>query len=456
MKTIYMIRGWICRIFKQYELIAKVLLKFGAYLFIFRQIAGWDGFQNIGVLNAFSVHMLLALLCVLLPARFVAFFSVAIIVYNIYQVSFWGALMAAALLLVLYVMVSRLCPDETVLMILMPLAMKWNLVLVVPLFAGLYMGVFSIIPIVGGILLAGFLKIIPAFTQFNVTAIDALPAAMSETMSYIGDQLLKNENLIFTMILCAGVVLVVYLLNKISINYMRYLSLCVGALVGLVCYIVGKMAGMTDTGILAALVIPIVSLAIMIVVEFFHMALNYQMAQRLAFADDEYYYYVRAIPKILGIRNKTEVKTITTGRSQESRETEPVVVHELEPMEKPEAEAEHVPSEREEKLVAAVNEKKNQATRKLDSVLRQLGSKAKNMMDKTKDKLEQKKEDKQEPKKSEGTEIPKSPVHGENFEVPRPESAEELAKRTGWSEETIRGFFEGLDKESQQEDKEKK
>ena len=30
MKTIYMIRGWICRIFKQYELIAKVLLKFGA------------------------------------------------------------------------------------------------------------------------------------------------------------------------------------------------------------------------------------------------------------------------------------------------------------------------------------------------------------------------------------------------------------------------------------------
>ena len=148
---------------------------------------------------------------------------------------------------------------------------------------------------------------------------------MSETMSYIGDQLLKNENLIFTMILCAGVVLVVYLLNKISINYMRYLSLCVGALVGWVGYIVDKMAGMTDTGILAALVIPIVSLAIMIVVEFFHMALNYQMAQRLAFADDEYYYYVRAIPKILGIRNKTEVKTITTGRSQESRETEPVV-----------------------------------------------------------------------------------------------------------------------------------
>ena len=131
-------------------------------------------------------------------------------------------------------------------------------------------------------------------------------------------------------------------------------------------------------------------------------------------------------------------------------------VDEIIPMEKPEAEAEHVPSEREEKLVAAVNEKKNQATRKLDSVLRQLGSKAKNMMDKTKEKPEQKKEDKQEPKKPEETEIPKSPVQGESFEVPRPESAEELAKRTGWSEETIRGFFEGLDMESQQEDKEKK
>ena len=38
MKTIYQIRGVICRFFMQYELIAKVLLKFCAYLFIFRQM----------------------------------------------------------------------------------------------------------------------------------------------------------------------------------------------------------------------------------------------------------------------------------------------------------------------------------------------------------------------------------------------------------------------------------
>ena len=83
MKTIYQIRGVICRFFMQYELIAKVLLKFCAYLFIFRQIAGWEGFSSAGVLNAFSVHMLLALLCVLLPSRFAVFFAFGIIIYNI-------------------------------------------------------------------------------------------------------------------------------------------------------------------------------------------------------------------------------------------------------------------------------------------------------------------------------------------------------------------------------------
>ena len=167
-------------------------------------------------------------------------------------------------------------------------------------------------------MLWGFMRILPAFLKFNVAAIDQLPKAASDTMAYIVDQLVKNENLIFMMIVCSGVVLVVYLLNKISMNYMRYISLVIGTLVGIICFIVGKVVGMTDLGIFAALLVPVLSLAILIIMEFFHMALNYQMSQRLAFADDEYYYYVRAIPKILGIRGKTEVKTITTGQAKET------------------------------------------------------------------------------------------------------------------------------------------
>ncbi|MFR8088276.1 MAG: hypothetical protein ACLU6B_07220 [Lachnospirales bacterium] len=466
MKTIYQIRGVICRFFMQYELIVKVLLKFCAYLFIFRQIAGWDGFSSAGVLNAFSVHMLLALLCVLLPSRFAVFFSFGIIIYNIYQVSLWGALMAAVILLVLYVMVARLCPDETILVILLPLAMKWNIFMVVPLFAGLYMGVFSIIPLVGGVLIWGILRILPAFLSFNETELEQLPAALSDTANYIIDQLIRNENLIFMMVLCIGVVLVIYLLNKINMNYMRYISLAVGAMVGLVCLIVGRVVGMTDMGILSALFVPVLSLAVMVVVEFFHMALNYKMAQRLTFADDEYYYYVQAVPKILGIRNKTEVKKIT-GHTEP---IEPVAQEAAEPV--AESEAEPVMQS------SPITEQIMHTTQKIGELFTQMGDKAKGLWGQIKEKQAQNEMKKQaERQKEEGQELSREEFMTEEMmsgqevnsaaparqdaeqepdvsddqdsffaeQIPTSDSVEELAKRTGWSDETIKDFFAGLD-----------
>ncbi len=459
MKTIYQIRGVICRFFMQYELIAKVLLKFCAYLFIFRQIAGWDGFSSAGVLNAFSVHMLLALLCVLLPSRFAVFFSFGIIIYNIYQVSLWGALMAAVILLILYVMVARLCPDETVLMILLPLAMKWNMFMIVPLFAGLYMGVFSIIPLVGGVLVWGILRILPAFLAFSETEFEQLPEAFSDTANYIIDQLALNENLIFMMVLCAGVVLVIYLLNKININYMRYISLAAGAMVGLVCMIVGRVVGMTDTGIFSALLIPVISLAIMVVVEFFHMALNYKMAQRLTFVDDEYYYYVQAVPKILGIKNKTEVKRITGN-------TDPVEEVREQPAPSPSREEEPAAQP------SALTEKLMHTTQKIGELFTQVGDKAKDLWGQVKEKQAQGSKGKQgeEPEALSREEFmaeeimpeepwtepaPEEPLQEDAEEVipessfadqiPTKENVEELAKRTGWSDETIKDFFAGLD-----------
>ncbi len=464
MKTIYQIRGVICRFFMQYELIAKVLLKFCAYLFIFRQIAGWEGFSSAGVLNAFSVHMLLALLCVLLPSRFAVFFAFGIIIYNIYQVSLWGALMAAVILLILYVMVARLCPDETILMILLPLAMKWNIFMIVPLFAGLYMGVFSIIPLVGGVLVWGILRILPAFLSFSETEIEQLPAAFSDTANYIIDQLIRNENLIFMMVLCIGVVLVIYLLNKINMNYMRYISLAVGAMVGLICLIVGRVVGMTDTGILSALFVPVFSLAIMVVVEFFHMALNYKMAQRLTFADDEYYYYVQAVPKILGIKNKTEVKRINA----HTESVEGVAQEPVESVTESEVEPESAVQS------SPITEKVMHTTQKLGELFTQVGDKAKNLWGQIKEKQAQnearkqtEQSQKEEMELSEEEFVTKNEVDAASFpsqeevdqesaghedqdsffanQIPTPDSVEELAKRTGWSDETIKDFFAGLD-----------
>ncbi len=323
MKIIYQIRAWICRAFMQLELPIKILAKFAFVFLIFERVSAWEGFQSGLPFNSAAVHMILALLCILLPMRFATFFAIIIILYNIYQASFWGAIIAAVLLLVLYILISRLAPDETILMILMPLLMKTN-ILIVPLFAGAFMGVFSIIPIIGGIVLWSFMRILPVFLKFDAGAIDELPELATETLSYIADQFIKNKELMFLMILCAGIVVVVWLLDKINFNYMRYLAVIAGAAVGFVCLVVGRTTGMIDISVIDTVKMPVIAMLVMIFIEFFHIALNYKMSRRLEFADDEYYYYVKAIPKILALSRKPEIKTITDGRTQMIPTTEAV------------------------------------------------------------------------------------------------------------------------------------
>ena len=190
------------------------------------------------------------------------------------------------------------------------------------------------------------------------------------------------------------------------------------------------------------------------------------MAQRLTFADDEYYYYVQAVPKILGIRNKTEVKKIT-GHTEP---IEPVAQEAAEPV--AESEAEPVMQS------SPITEQIMHTTQKIGELFTQMGDKAKGLWGQIKEKQAQNEMKKQaERQKEEGQELSREEFMTEEMmsgqevnsaaparqdaeqepdvsddqdsffaeQIPTSDSVEELAKRTGWSDETIKDFFAGLD-----------
>ena len=62
-----------------------------------------------------------------------------------------------------------------------------------------------------------------------------------------------------------------------------------------------------------------VSLLIAMIVEFFVFSVDYSRTEYAQFEDDEYYYYVKAVPKMsISIPDK-KVKKINTRRSRSSR-----------------------------------------------------------------------------------------------------------------------------------------
>ena len=309
--TVFQVRGIVAKLIKQYEFVLKILLKFAAFLLVFQLVSGYDDFTGKGIYNALPVRMLLAMAAVLLPHRCGVLLSFVLAIVNMTQVSLIGGIIGGVFLVILYITIARLFPDHVYMLLLVPLCINLKMYLLVPLFAGLFVGSIAIVPIIGGTLLWGFIQVLPKFLEMEQAALDALPKMISDVVVYSLEQIFRNETLIFLVFVFSGVVLLVNLLNKISMDYIQYISIAVGMVMGMVCLIVGKIALGLDCGYAAIIFLSLLSLLLIGLLEFMHMALNYQAAQKIAFEDDDYYYYVKVIPKINMGKMRREIKKIT-------------------------------------------------------------------------------------------------------------------------------------------------
>ncbi len=312
LSTLFQVRGLISKYIKRYELYIKVVLKFVAYLILFRTMTDNVVFAGEGVFNSFMVQMVLALVSTLLPSRCGVLIALAICVYNIFQASLIGSLIMGAMMLVLYISMARMFPDQVYFLVLIPLCIEWKLYLLIPLFAGLYVGVIAVVPVVAGVLMWGLQQIIPAFMTLEMgESLDALPKMISDASTYGIDQITKNEQMVYLLIIFSGVILVVSLLRKLRLDYVRYIALGVGGILGIVCLIMGKATESLSGSLLGMILMSLLIVIVLAVMEFLNLSLNYKSAQDLEFEDEDYFYQVRAIPKINPVsKSKKKIKTI--------------------------------------------------------------------------------------------------------------------------------------------------
>ncbi len=299
MNIILRVRGFISRFIKRFNLPIITLLKFGAYFLLFHYVAGIDGFAEGLRINSLPVQVILAVLSTLLPNRCGVFLAIVLMLANMWQLTVVGTGVAAVLFLFVYIMTSRMFPDQVYLLALVPLCLHYKLYIVLPVVAGMYIGVIALIPMIFGVIMAILLGLLPDFMTLTMPEkIDAVPQMLSNIFKYTFNQVLHNDMLIFLMILFTVVVVLIYLLRKIEINFGNYIALLAGVALGVICLLMGKISfDIPDTGssILGHAVITFLILAFF---EFMRTALNYEYAQYLSFEDDEYEYHVRVIPKI--------------------------------------------------------------------------------------------------------------------------------------------------------------
>lgn len=321
------IKERVTRFCGEYEVYLKFVYKFLLALALFCLINGSIGFME--SISTFSIALLLALVCCLLPQSMTLLVAAALVVANLYVLSMEVAVTATLIFVLIFFLYFRFSPKDGVLFILTPICFALHIPYVLPICAGLLRKVYSSAAVACGTIVFFFLNGI----YENVTALQATfvgGEVEAAKMTITAGQLLANKEMYLTVGVFTFASIIVYIVCKLSIDHAWKVAIVSGALVQISGLFVGYLLFDISGKTVGMIIGNIVAIALGLVVEFIFMDLDYSRTERVQFEDDDYYYFVKAVPKKMVASSDKEIIQFSGFSSLEKlkerrKKTEPAV-----------------------------------------------------------------------------------------------------------------------------------
>lgn len=299
MNDFYMIKEKVTAIYKEYEFYFQVAFKFLVAFFVFGFVNDKLGYYEI--FNNLGIRLVLSLISAIVPSSVFVLLVAIVTLLHLYKLSLVMMILAFVVFVVFYFIYLKFAPRHGVLMMVIPVLMPLNLHFIVPLIAGLFFTPFTIIPVASSFILVKIVEcIVEAAPMVDSGKLDVV--AIVEAYQYVIDHVLENKEMILYGIVFAMMILLTYVISRFSFDYVWYVAIGVGAVAGIVGLLIG--AGMIGADISAVGTIfgGIVSGLVVALIQFLHCTVDYSRKEFVQFEDDDYYYYVKALPKVASIQ----------------------------------------------------------------------------------------------------------------------------------------------------------
>lgn len=317
------IRSMAIGYFKRYERTILLVAKFLVGIFIFSSING-IGLYHPAFEKLFSPPMALPFLLfmgalfALAPPTLAHFFIMLQIVMQISQ-SMEVAIFVFLLLSLVIIFYARLSPQKSYLILAVVIGFHFNIPYAVVIFAGLYIGVTAIIPVSIGTCIAScapfFIEMVRGLKTPEKIDIMELPQTFLDIFRSIFDMFTHDFNWILIAFLFTLIILSVYFVGLLTIDYAKEISIAFGGLVCVICFMMASLLFENfPISLLSCFVGTIFSLIIVIVIKFLDCVLDYKRTERVQFEDEENYYYVKVVPKIAEVQKPVPQKRTQTQR----------------------------------------------------------------------------------------------------------------------------------------------
>ena len=311
MTTLLIAKQYIRNFINKYEVYLKPVLKLVVALISLMMINGKIGYMH--KLDNVSIVLMVALMCSFMPMNFIVFVAAAFTVLHMYALSLECAVITLVLFLVMFLLFFRFSPKDTLVVLLSALCFMLKIPYVIPITMGLVGTPASAVSVGCGVMATYLVN----YIADNATVLSAMETEdMAAKFRFIIDGFIGNKDMILIIAAFAVTIILVYMIKRMSIDYAWTIAIVAGALANMMILLIGDLMFDTNVSIGGLLIGTVVAVLFAKVVEFFAFHVDYSRTERVQFEDDEYYYYVKAVPKMnISAPSKT-VKRINTTRKR--------------------------------------------------------------------------------------------------------------------------------------------
>ena len=305
MTNLLVLREQLKKFYGKYEIDITPVCKFLVAFISFIMINQTIGYMS--ALNSIAVVLILALLCSFLPMNLTVVIAAGVTLAHLYAFSLECAVVALAVFILMFILYFRFSPKDTLVVLLTPLCFLLKIPYVVPLAMGLIGTPISVVSVGCGVIVYYVIH----YMSESASVLNTFDAeGVVEKFRYIIDGIIGNKTMLVVLAAFTVTIVVVYFIRRLSVDYAWTIAMITGALIDILILLFGDLIYSTNVSILGLILGSIVSVFLVKVLEFFVFNVDYSRTELVQFEDDEYYYYVKAVPKNTVATPEKRVKTI--------------------------------------------------------------------------------------------------------------------------------------------------
>lgn len=312
MDSLFVLRDRVQELYARNSRIIDKIIQFVIALAAFYLINKNVGFMKIASTSA--VMLALAVICTFFPMVMTIIAASILILAHMYAVSLAALGVTAVIFLIMYIFYFRLSPKMAVIVLLTPIAFAFKIPCVIPIVYALVAAPTAIVAIGCGAVVYYMMEYVKKAAA-GMKGADA--AGLMGQVSAYAKTVFQDKEMWVVIAACIICFLVVYTVRRQSVNHAWKIAVTAGAIVNIVVITAGDMYFGLNTQFNSLIIGSVAGIIIGLILELFLFSVDYSRSERFEYEDDEYHYYVKAVPKLSVSTPEKTVKRINGHRETE-------------------------------------------------------------------------------------------------------------------------------------------